>query len=111
MSHKFSTALRYAGPGAGFVGFATLQGVDPASPANLHESPTSTRPPFARYEFCETCGLTSENIIKLQDLLETGAFFCVLYGANFIHRIMFEEQKVVLFHGLLQKLGFFFHRQ
>ncbi len=56
MSHKFSTALRNTGTGADFVGFATLQGVDPASPANLFETRASTRSPFARYEFCETCG-------------------------------------------------------
>ena len=59
MSHKFSTALRnillrlkatagHAGADADFVGFASLQGVDPASPkgygrtgpaspANLHQ--------------------------------------------------------------------------
>ncbi len=57
MSHKFSTALRYVGTGADFVGFATLQGVDPASLAHLLETRTSPRPPFARHEFCETCGL------------------------------------------------------
>ena len=51
MSHKLSTALRYVGTGADFVGFATLQGVDPASPAHLLETRTSTRPPFARHEF------------------------------------------------------------
>ncbi len=67
--HNFSTALRNVGTGADFVGLAcpcaaqmqaTSRGVDPASPANLHEAPASTRPPFARYEFCEKCGL-SEN--------------------------------------------------
>ena len=57
MSHKFSTALRNVGTGAALVGCATLQGVDPASPANLLDSRTSTRPSFARHEFCETCGL------------------------------------------------------
>ena len=57
MSHKFSTALRNTGADADFVGFASLQGVDPASPANLHKTRASTRSPFARYEFCETCGL------------------------------------------------------
>ena len=57
MSHKSSTALRYVGTGADFVGFASLQGVDPASLANLPETRTNTRPPFARYEFCEKCGL------------------------------------------------------
>ena len=55
-SPKSSAALRHIGTGADFVGFPTLQGVDPASPANLHETRTSTRFPFARYEFCEACG-------------------------------------------------------
>ncbi len=58
MSQKFSTALRNVGTGADFVGLATLQGDDPASPANLHKAPTSTRPPFARYEVWETSGLS-----------------------------------------------------
>ncbi len=31
--------------------------VDPASPANLLDARTNTRPSFARHEFCETCGL------------------------------------------------------
>ena len=31
--------------------------VDPASPPHLLETRTSTRSPFARDEFCETCGL------------------------------------------------------
>ena len=57
ISHKLSTALRYVGAGGDFPGFGTLQGVDPASPPNLHETPASTRPPFARHEFCEICGL------------------------------------------------------
>ncbi len=57
MSHKLSTTLRNLGTGADFVGFATLQGVDPASPANRLEARTSTQPSFARYEICETCGL------------------------------------------------------
>ena len=61
MSHKFSTALRYVGTGADFVGFPTSQGVDPASSANLPETRTSTRPPFARDEFCEKCGLAGED--------------------------------------------------
>ncbi len=52
-----STALRNTGTGADFVGFATLRGVDPASPTNLLETHTSTRYPFARYEFSEKCGL------------------------------------------------------
>ena len=60
MSHKSSTALRYTGTGADFVGFPTSQGVDPASPANLLEAHNSTRSPFARDEFCETCGLGIE---------------------------------------------------
>ena len=64
MSHKFSTALRYAGTGSGFVGFAALQGVDPASPANRLETHTSTRPPFARYEFSEKSGLDNANILR-----------------------------------------------
>ena len=57
MSPKFSTALRNTGADADFVGFASLQGVDPASPANLHKTRASTRSPIARYEFCEKCGL------------------------------------------------------
>ena len=56
-STKSSTALRNVGTGATLVGFATLQGVDPASPANQLDAPTSTRPSFARYEFCEISGL------------------------------------------------------
>ncbi len=58
ISHKFSTALRNVGAGAAFVRCATLQGVDPASPAHQLEAHTSTRSSFARYEFCEICGLT-----------------------------------------------------
>ena len=57
MSHKSSAVLRYTGTGADFVGFTFSQGVDPASPANLLETRASTRSPFARDEFCETCGL------------------------------------------------------
>ncbi len=57
MSHKFSTTFWNTGTGADFFGFATLQGVDPASPANLFETRASTRSPFARDEFCETCGI------------------------------------------------------
>ncbi len=57
MSHKFSTARPNPGTGADFTGFGTLQGVDPASPPNLHETPTSSRSSNARHEFCETCGL------------------------------------------------------
>ncbi|MBC9867258.1 MAG: membrane protein insertion efficiency factor YidD [Opitutae bacterium] len=57
ISHKFSTALRNIGAGADFAGFATLQGVDPASSAHRRKAHTSTRSSFARYEFCETCGL------------------------------------------------------
>ena len=52
-----STARRNVGTGATLVGFPTLQGVDPASPANLLDARTSTRPLFARYEFCETSRL------------------------------------------------------
>ena len=57
ISHKSSTALRNPGTGADFVGFAcpcsaqkqaTLQGVDPASPAHRREAHTSTRSSFAR---------------------------------------------------------------
>ena len=33
---------------------------DPASPAHQREARTSTRSSFARYEFCEKCGLTRE---------------------------------------------------
>ncbi len=62
MSHKSSAALRNDGAGADFPGFGTSQGVDPASPPNLHETPTSTRPPFARDEVCEKYGLTREEI-------------------------------------------------
>ena len=67
MSHKSSTALRYTGTGADFVGFpcpcfaqkqADFAGFDPASPAHLLETRTSTRSPFARDEFCKTCGLS-----------------------------------------------------
>ncbi len=57
MSHKSSTARRNVGTRATLVGFPTLQGVDPASTANLLDARTSTRPSFARYEFCETSGL------------------------------------------------------
>ena len=52
-----STARPNTGAGAGIAGFATLQGVDPASAANRHETRTSTRSSIARHEFCETCGL------------------------------------------------------
>ena len=59
ISHKSSAALRNDGAGADFPGFGSLQGVDPASPPNLHETPASTRPPFARDEFGEISGLAS----------------------------------------------------
>ncbi len=59
---QFSTALRNVGASADLVGFATLQGVDPASPANRLDAHTSTRPSFVRYEFCETCGLSAKKI-------------------------------------------------
>ena len=61
MSHKPSTALRNVGTGADLVGFATLQGVDPASPAYLLDARTSTRSSFARHEFGEICGLVSKS--------------------------------------------------
>ncbi len=68
ISHKFSAALRNDGIGADFPGFGTLQGVDPASPPNLHETPTSTRHPFARDEFCEVSGLDEwQANMKLSD--------------------------------------------
>ena len=63
---QFSTARPNTGAGAGIAGFharashrcmPTLQGVDPASPANRHETRSSTRSSTARDEFCETCGL------------------------------------------------------
>ena len=62
MSHKSSTARRNAGAGAGIVRCATLQGVDPASPAHPLETRTSAQPSFARYEFggVSACGLGSE---------------------------------------------------
>ena len=60
ISHKSSAALRNDGAGADFPGFGSLQGLDPASPPNLHETPTSTRPPFARDEFCEISGLVAK---------------------------------------------------
>ena len=56
MPDKLSTALRNLGTEAGIARCATLQGVDPASPAHLHETRTSTRPSFARYEICKTFG-------------------------------------------------------
>ncbi len=64
-STKFSTVLRNIGTGAALVKCATLQGVDPASPAHQLEAHTSTRSSFARYEFgklshslgSEICGL------------------------------------------------------
>ena len=56
ISHKSSTTLRYTGAGADFVGFATSQGVDPASPANLLESRTSTRPPLLATNFVRHAG-------------------------------------------------------
>ena len=65
MSHKFSTALRNVGASADLVGFATLQGVDPASPTNRFDAHTSTRPSFVRYEFCEICGLASVLLLVL----------------------------------------------
>ena len=69
ISHKLSTALRYVGAGGDFPGFGTLQGVDPASPPNLHETPANTRPPFARHEFCEICGLGDRRrVITEKDL-------------------------------------------
>ena len=55
-----STALRNVSTGADLVGFATLQGVDPVSPANLLDAHTSTRSSFARYEVCETSGLVAQ---------------------------------------------------
>ena len=73
ISHKLSTALRYVGAGGDFPGFGTLQGVDPASPPNLHETPASTRPPFARHEFCEICGL----VIQLKAPGQKYCKFCL----------------------------------
>ena len=52
-----STTLRNAGTGAALVGFATLQGVNPASPTNRLDARTNTRPSFARNEFGEIRGL------------------------------------------------------
>ena len=69
ISHKSSAALRYVGTGGDFPGIGTSQGVDPASPPNLHETPTSTRPPFARDEFCEISGLASRGRADLRALL------------------------------------------
>ena len=48
-----SAALRNVGPGADLDGLSTLRGVDPASPADQLEAPTSARSPLARYEFGE----------------------------------------------------------
>ncbi len=60
MSRNSSTALRIIGAGAVFVGCATLQGVDPASPAHRLETPTSARSSFARDELFETSGLAQQ---------------------------------------------------
>ena len=60
-STKSSTALRNIGTGAGIVRCATLQGVDPASPAHLLETRTSTRPSFARCEFCEISRIAEDS--------------------------------------------------
>ena len=62
MSHKFSTALRYVGTGADFVvqrKGSSLESVDSASCVKItrHDPDASTRPPFARDEFYEKCGL------------------------------------------------------
>ena len=62
MSHKFSTALRNVGTGAGIVRCAILQGVDPAAPAHQLETRTSTRSSFARYELAG-CRLRSVHAI------------------------------------------------
>ena len=79
MSHNSSTALRNPGTGADFVGFATLRGVDPASPkgydrtgtassAHQREAHTSTRSSFAHYEFCElACGFQGLDMSIIQD--------------------------------------------
>ncbi len=56
-STKLSTTLRNLGTGAGIVRCATLQGVDPASPAHRLETRTSTRPSFARHKIFETSRL------------------------------------------------------
>ncbi len=63
-----STALRYVGTGAALAGCATLQGVNPASPAHRLDARTSTRSSFARHEFCEICGLR-------YDYVEHGNFY------------------------------------
>ena len=62
-----SAAPRNDGAGVDFPGFGSLQGVDPASPPNLHETPTSTRPPFARDEFCEISGLAGVQSVDICD--------------------------------------------
>ena len=59
MSQKFSTAPHNVGTGADFTGFATLQGVNPASSANLLEAHTSTRPSVGPNEFFETSELSA----------------------------------------------------
>ena len=63
ISHKSSTALRNIGTGAGIVRCATLQGVDPASPAHPLETRTSARPSFARCEFCEISRLRTRSLV------------------------------------------------
>ena len=65
MSQKSSTALRNIGAGAGIVRCATLQGVDPTSPAHPFETRTSAQSSFARHEFSETCGLTPANWVRV----------------------------------------------
>ena len=59
-SPKSSTALRNVGTVTGIVRCAALQGADPASPALPLETRSSTRPSFARYEFCEISGPVAE---------------------------------------------------
>ena len=59
-----STARRNTGTGEGIAGRATLQGVDPASPAPRRKAHTSARTSFARHEFRETCGLKEFHVKK-----------------------------------------------
>ncbi len=96
-STKSSTALRNIGAGAALVGCATLQGVDPASPAHQLEAHTSTRSSFARYELGDVacsvggvsaCGLGSEICGLNTGLKSSGESTRESLSATFAHHFL-----------------------
>ena len=107
MSHKFSTARPNPGTGAGIAGIharashrcmPTLQGVDPASPANLHETRTSTRPSIARYEFCEKCGLATRRWLLDAGFWVLGSGFCKVHALGELCVLCERQSQILSIH-------------